>query len=61
MPVFKQQNASTQAHSNLAGINASFLITSTEHTGGDLIVIVIRSITDSVTYDGDIRFLENIC
>lgn len=55
------QNASTQAHPDLAGVSASFLITSTEHTGGDLIVIVIRSVTDSVTDDGDVRFLENIC
>lgn len=45
---------------DLAGISASFLIASTEHTGGDLVVIVIRSITNSVTDDGDVCFLKNI-
>lgn len=58
---FVQQNTSTETHPDLAGISAPFLIASTEHTGGDLVVIVIRSVTDSVADDGDVRFLENIC
>ena len=52
----------THAHSaDLAGVSASFLITSTEHAGGDLIVVVVGSITDSVTDDGDAHFLEDVC
>jgi len=44
----------------LAGVGSSLLITSTEHGGGDLVVIVIRTITHSVTDDGHVGFLEDI-
>lgn len=55
-----EQNTLTETHPDLAGISAPFLIAGAEHTGGDLVVIVIGSVTDGVTYDGDVRFQENI-
>lgn len=56
-----RQDTLTQTQPDLAGINAPFLVAGTEHTGGDLAVIVVRSVADSVADDGDVCFLQNIC
>lgn len=45
--------------SYLTGIGSSFLITGTEHGGGDLVVVVIRGVTDSITDYGNVGLLED--
>lgn len=44
----------------LAGICSSLLISSTEHGGCDLVVIVIWTVAHSITDDGNMSFLEDV-
>lgn len=43
----------------LTGIGSSFLITGTEHGGGDLVVVVIRGVTDRIADYGNVGLLED--
>ena len=44
----------------LTGIGTTLLKASTEHAGGDLVVIVIRGVTDSVVDDWHVSLLKNV-
>lgn len=53
--------APKETQTDLTSISASFLMPGTEHGGGDLVIVVIRSVTNSIADDGHVCLLKNVC